>query len=118
MYTIREAEGKLIQLPGRDWRMMIGPENMGSDNLIFGICDVPVDSKLSPHQHDKEEEIIYVLDGEGVIILSGNEEPLEPGVAVFIPKGMEHWIETRGDQVLKFISLFSPPVVPGSYDPD
>jgi mannose-6-phosphate isomerase-like protein (cupin superfamily) len=116
MYAIREEEGRLIKLPGRDWRLLIGPENMGAENLIFGICDVPVGSKLKPHSHAKEEEIIYVLQGEGIIAFPNQEVRLEPGVAIFIPKATEHWIESRGGQVLKFISLFSPPVVPGSYD--
>ena len=70
------------------------------------------------HTHEAEEEIIYILSGEGAIISGEKEARLEPGVAVFIPPGLPHQIRVDGEELLKMVTLFSPPVTPGAYDPD
>jgi mannose-6-phosphate isomerase-like protein (cupin superfamily) len=41
---------------------------------------------------------------------------LEPGVSVFIPVGTFHATESDGPEPLELVCLFSPPVVPGSYE--
>ena len=40
----------------------------------------------------------------------------EPGTCVYVPPGVEHSINNTGDEVLKVVYVFSPPVVQGSYD--
>ncbi len=42
---------------------------------------------------------------------------LESGVAVYIPPGLAHQIRVDGDEPLRLVTLFSPPVTPGAYDP-
>ena len=115
-YTISEKNGKLIKLPGRDWNMLVGPDMTGSKNLLFGVAVFPPDSDAGPHVHQREEEVIYILSGHGQIKIGDSLEPLEPGVAAYIPPGIEHQVIVQGDQPLKLVTVFSPPVVPGSYD--
>jgi oxalate decarboxylase/phosphoglucose isomerase-like protein (cupin superfamily) len=38
-------------------------------------------------------------------------------VAVFIPPGLTHQIRVDGAEPLRLVTLFSPPVTPGAYDP-
>lgn len=47
------------------------------------------------HYHDHTEEIYYILSGEGVLELDGEEQPLRPGMAILIPPGVRH--RGRGD---------------------
>lgn len=106
----------VYNLPGRDWFYMLGPKNSQAKNLVFGLAEFPANTLAEPHIHEVEEEIIYILSGLGAIIAEKQEVRLEPGVAVFIPAGLTH--QMRADEPLKLVTLFSPPVTPGTYDPD
>jgi len=116
MYLIRLKDVEGIQLPGRIWKLLIGPEDGGCKNMILGVVSFPPDSDPGTHVHLAEEEIIYVLSGRGETKVGGKLYPLEPGVAVFVEPGLEHSVKTLGEEPLVLISVFSPPVKPGSYD--
>jgi quercetin dioxygenase-like cupin family protein len=116
LYYVKEKDVNGIQLPGRLWKKLIGPENGYCKNMIFGVVSFPPRSDPGTHVHKGEEEIIYVLSGRGETKVEGKVYALEPGVAVFTEPGVEHGVKTLGDEPLVLISVFSPPVKPGSYD--
>jgi len=105
------------RLPGRDWYYLIGPQNSAAQNLAFGLAEFPAGTLAAPHMHGLEEEVIYILSGRGAIRAGDQEVVLEPGVAIFIPPGTEHQIRVDSLERLKLVTLFSPPVTPGAYDP-
>ncbi len=107
----------IYHLPGRDWYYLLGPLNSPARNLAFGLAEFPAGTLAAAHVHAAEEEIIYILEGTGGIIEDEQETPLEPGVAVFIPPGLPHQIRVDAAAPLKLVTLFSPPVTPGAYDP-
>ncbi len=116
MYYIKEQDVDSLQLPGRLWKKLIGPDEGDCQNMIFGIVSFPPGSDPGTHKHESEEEIIYVISGRGETRVGGALFVLEPGVAVFTEPGIEHGVKTLGDEPLVLISVFSPPVKPGSYD--
>jgi quercetin dioxygenase-like cupin family protein len=95
---------------------MLGPENCQTKNLTFGLAEFPGNSLASSHTHGTQEEILYTLSGVGAILTKGQEIRMETGVAVFIPPGVAHRIRVDGHEPLRVVTLFSPPVKPGSYD--
>jgi quercetin dioxygenase-like cupin family protein len=103
-------------LPGRDWFYLLGPQNSAARNLAFGVAEFPAGTEAAPHTHAREEEIIFILLGQGVILAGEQEIALEPGVAVFIPPATEHQIRVHAGEPLRLVTLFSPPVTPGAYD--
>ena len=108
----------VYHLPGRDWFYLLGPQNSQAKNLVFGLAEFPAGTLAAAHAHETQEEIIYILSGAGAITAEGKETRLEPGVAVFIPPGLSHQIRVDEGEPLKLVTLFSPPVTPGAYDPD
>jgi len=116
LYYVKEEDVVGISLPGRVWKKLIGPENGGCQNMIFGVVSFPPGSNPGTHSHPAEEEIIYVLSGLGETQIGGKIYALEPGVAVFTEPGIEHGVKTLGSEPLVLVSVFSPPVKPGSYD--
>ena len=107
----------VYHLPGRDWYYLLGPLNSAARNLVFGLAEFPAGTLAAAHTHATEEEIIYILSGAGAILSGEQEIRLEPGVAVFIPPALPHQIRADGPEPLKLVTLFSPPVTPGVYDP-
>jgi quercetin dioxygenase-like cupin family protein len=106
----------VYNLPGRDWFYLLGPQNSETRNLTFGLAEFPPGTLAGAHTHGTQEEILYVLSGQGAIIAGQHEERMAPGVAVFIPPGLEHQIRVDGQEPLTVVTVFSPPVVPGAYD--
>jgi mannose-6-phosphate isomerase-like protein (cupin superfamily) len=46
------------------------------------------DAKL--HYHEKTDEVYYVIDGHGTMILDDEEIELHQGVVVYVPRGVRH----------------------------
>jgi mannose-6-phosphate isomerase-like protein (cupin superfamily) len=46
------------------------------------------DAKL--HYHARTDEFYYVIDGQGTMVLDGEEIELHRGVVVYIPRGVKH----------------------------
>lgn len=116
--TVRISNCTVYHLPGRDWYYLLGPQNSRAGNLVFGMAEFPAGTLAAAHTHETEEEIIYILAGSGAIIAEGEETRLAPGTAVFIPPGLPHQIRVDEAEPLKLITVFSPPVTPGAYDPE
>jgi mannose-6-phosphate isomerase-like protein (cupin superfamily) len=116
MYSMHVKDAKAISLPGREWKLLIGPGKGGCKNMVFGVVEFPPDSKPTAHQHNKEEEIIYVLSGKGKMVVGNRRENLEKDKAIFIPPMIDHRVIVKGKDPLLLISIFSPPLIPGSYD--
>lgn len=108
----------VYHLPGRDWFYLLGPQNSAASKLVFGLAEFPGGTLAASHTHQEEEEILYILAGQGALLSGEQEVSLEPGVAVFIPPGLPHQIRVDGVEPLKLVTVFSPPVTPGAYDPN
>ncbi len=116
MNVLSERDGHRIELPGRTCTVLIGQGALPSQKLTMGVTEVPPHTRLASHAHSKEDEAIYVMEGEGVVEVNGTEERIAKGAAILLPSGSEHLIENRSSSVMRFVFVFSPPVVVGSYD--
>jgi len=110
MYTVKLNEAELMQLPKRDVRCYIGGEKMKtavkSGTITMGMTEVPALSDMIPHSHETEEEIIFVLEGTGEVIIGGVTEQIEPYTAVKFPVGTLHQVRNTGDSLLRFVFMF------------
>lgn len=113
---VARDEARVYPLPGRDWLYYIGPDSAPTRNVTVGLAVFPAGSAPEGHVHDGQEETIFVTRGRGRLVTAEAVADLEPGVAVFIPTGTFHATESDGPEPLELVCLFSPPVVPGSYE--
>jgi quercetin dioxygenase-like cupin family protein len=116
MYVLFEQDGRRIELPGRTCTVLVGRGALASEKLTMGVTEIPPHTRLASHVHSREDEAIYVMEGEGVVEVDGKEERIGRGAALILPSGSEHLIENRGSLIMRFVFAFSPPVVVGSYD--
>lgn len=47
-------------------------------------------AKVPEHVHDREAELIYVLEGHATMTLDGQASLVRAGMAIFIPAGVKH----------------------------
>ena len=105
-----------LDLPGRQWGLLLGPGNVGAANMALGFSIFPSGSAPPGHVHPVEEEMIYVVSGRGRLTTDATVVDLTPGVAVYIPPGLAHATSADEGEPLHLITAFSPPVIPGSYE--
>jgi mannose-6-phosphate isomerase-like protein (cupin superfamily) len=61
--------------------------------------------------HDGDQ-ILYFVDGEGKVILDGEEQEVEKGTIAFVPAGVQHNVVNTDDEKLKLFTVYAPPQHP------
>ncbi len=46
--------------------------------------------KVPPKNHAQSMEIIYVIEGSGVMTIAGKQQKVRPGMTIQVPAGVEH----------------------------
>jgi quercetin dioxygenase-like cupin family protein len=112
MYTVKLNEAELLNLPKRDVRVFIGTEKIAtevkSDHFTMGLTVVEANTEMIPHTHATEEEIVFVIEGQGEVVIGGVAEKLEPFTAAKFPIGVEHQVKNTSGEPLKFVFMFNP----------
>jgi quercetin dioxygenase-like cupin family protein len=117
LILVKREDAQLFHLPGRVWGLLLGPDNVQSVNASLGFATFPAGSSAAGHIHETQEEYIYVVSGRGRLVSDENTVILEAGAAVLVRPGERHATFADGDQPLELITAFSPPVIPGAYEP-
>ena len=95
-------------------RMLIDESNSGSQGLQINHGVVKAGQSLSGAAHPEgSDEIYYVLSGEAVLNLDGEDYDLEKNTVVFIPGGTFHAL-TNKSQTEDFVIIT---VWPGTPEP-
>jgi mannose-6-phosphate isomerase-like protein (cupin superfamily) len=76
------------------------------DDLKLGLISVRPHEELPVHTHATEDQLYYVLEGEGTILPGTEEFPLRPGIAVTIPPRLSHGVRNPTDRPLKYLDIF------------
>ena len=72
----------------------------GSEDLAIGTQQVMVGSGIPVHRHLKMDEVFWVLEGSGTVILNDVRFPLEKGATIFIPRNTWHGFENPDHELL------------------
>ena len=90
-------------------KMLVRPETCGSQLVDFRISVYQPMGYVAPHRHEIQEQIYYVLDGEGMVEIEGERTAVGPYTTIFIPPGVQHAIHNTGLTDLRFIVVTCPP---------
>jgi quercetin dioxygenase-like cupin family protein len=58
--------------------------------LAASVLELPAGAKVPAHVHGKENELLYVLTGRGVMTVAGTDVVVSPTSVIQIPQGTEH----------------------------
>jgi mannose-6-phosphate isomerase-like protein (cupin superfamily) len=73
----------------------------------------------TPEHYHEYEEVIYVLEGEGVMHADGRDTPLVPGSCLHLPPRAVHCLERTSEAPMSVLGVFRPAVSPAAaYYPD
>ena len=60
------------------------------------------------HLHRNEDEIVYVIEGDLVLVTEEGELPLAPGSLVEVPRGTVHAFQNHGTAPARRLVMFTP----------
>jgi quercetin dioxygenase-like cupin family protein len=107
---IDETTVEELDLPGRHLRWVVTKDNTGAQYCTMAVIRVAPRSRVRPaHSHPNGEEIIYILNGHGRVLIDGEVSPVKAGCAVLFPKGKVHMLENQSDEEMKVACFFAPP---------
>ncbi|WKD49673.1 cupin domain-containing protein [Microbulbifer spongiae] len=66
----------------------------------------PNTAGFGAHSHETETELFYVLDGTMSFLVGEQWQDAQKGAVIFIPPGIQHDFENRGDQRAGVLNIF------------
>lgn len=78
-----------------------------------------IPSGRAPDHFHYYDEVIYVLEGEGYLDISGEQAPIGPGTCIHLPKTLVHSLANTGGGEMRVLGVFRPAGSPAeAYYPD
>ncbi len=100
----------------REYRIVADPRH-GLRSATHFVGYIP--TARAPDHFHTYDEVIYVLEGNGVFHAHGNEWPLSAGSCIQLPARTIHCLENTGGQVMRVAAVFRPAGSPAAaYYPD
>lgn len=105
--TVRVADQPTIPAgKDREFRFVINPD-AGCQDVTQFVGWIP--PGRAPTHYHLYDEVIYVLDGDGVLHLEGEpDRPITTGTCIHLPPPTWHCLENTGDRPLRVLGVFHP----------
>ncbi len=117
-HAVRDLEGdeRHSATAARQFVLGVTPE-CGCASVTQFIGYVP--PGRAPDHFHRYDEVIYILEGRGVLHIDGKASPLRAGSCVHLPARTIHSLENAGDTELRLLGVFRPAGSPAeAYYPD
>lgn len=81
----------------------------GQHSQLVLMCLQPGE-EIGEEVHEIVDQFLRIEEGEGKVIMNGEENPIKDGDAFIVPAGTKHnVINTSSDKQLKLYTIYSPP---------
>jgi len=109
MTIIHETEVPEVQHPGRFMRWLANENSLTAKNLSVCVIRVLPGEIVRPaHSHPNSEELIYIINGSGKVMIEGEVGDVRAGSAILFEQGKIHMLKNTGNIEMKVICLFAP----------
>ena len=101
---------------GRSFLLGATPD-VGCESVTQFIGLVP--PGRAPDHFHRYDEVIYILEGEGVLEIGGEQVPIQAGTCIHLPRTLVHCLANTGESDLRLLGVFTPAGSPAeAYYPD
>lgn len=113
---VDENSIEALDLPGRRLRWVVNGDTTGAKYCTMCMIEVQPGETVRPaHSHPNGEEVIYIVQGSGRVMIEGVAEPVKSGCAVLFPQGKIHMLQNSGKELMKVACFFAPPTSLDNY---
>lgn len=97
--------------PNREFRFLVD-RDLGCQDITQFVGVIPP-GRAGMHSHTYDE-VVYVIEGEGVLHAGGRETPIAGGTCIHLPPLEEHCLENTGESPMRVLGVFHPSGDPAS----
>ncbi len=110
-YVVDAADVEGVKkVPNRVSKLLLSEMSVGIQGISMGQNVTEVGSRIPEHVHEESEEAMFVFSGRGRLITEEGEQDLVAGSAIYMPPGVKHSIINTGDEDMKLVWVYSPPL--------
>jgi mannose-6-phosphate isomerase-like protein (cupin superfamily) len=110
--TVRYADQPALPAsPNREFRYLVNQDTGCADVTQFVGIIPPGRAGMHNHVYD---EVVYVIEGEGVLHIGGEQTPIGRGTCIHLPPLVEHCLENTGANKMRVLGVFYPQGDPAS----
>ena len=116
-YVYDKAQSIVIPAP---FNRAITPVFMGDDDIIketnfsIHLTEWEPGCEIDLHNHEDGMEAMYCMSGKGEAMVNGEWHPFVPDSMIVAPPKVDHKIRNTGEETLRVLCVFSPPVTGAS----
>jgi mannose-6-phosphate isomerase-like protein (cupin superfamily) len=104
--TVRYADQpSLGATADRQFRYLIN-QDAGCLAVTQFVGEIP--PSRAPDHHHTYDEVVYVIEGEGVFHIGGDDIPMSAGTCIYLPPLLRHCLENTGPQKMRVLGVFHP----------
>ena len=89
MIIKKMSEGRAFDMGKGDSRNVFGPQD-GAKHITFNWSRFEPGQAFKQHIHPHSEDVIIVLEGDGLVKLDDDEFPIEAGNVILVSEGEYH----------------------------
>jgi mannose-6-phosphate isomerase-like protein (cupin superfamily) len=105
---LSKIEGRTYPARRRTQNLVGGPAPVQASTFSMGFVTLEAQGGQVPWHNQTQEEVYFVVNGEGEMCLGEEKQSLCTGQAVYIPSGVFHQLTNVGDGPLTFIYCYGP----------
>ncbi len=87
--VVAPAQGKPLNILGHSVTVKVARKETEGNYYVMEVV-TPPGHGIPPHVHDREDEFIYVLEGEFEVMLGGKLFKAPKGAQIFFPRHIPH----------------------------
>ena len=104
-YAASDSDREALPSGDRWYRVMVDAQ-VGCREVTQFVGAIP--PGRAPDHYHHYEEVLYILQGSGVMWAGATHAPIESGSCIFLPKGQIHCVENTGQDELRLLGVFYP----------
>jgi mannose-6-phosphate isomerase-like protein (cupin superfamily) len=105
---LNTMEGRTFPARRRTRNLVGGASPIQASNFAMGLVILEPNGGQVPWHNQEQEEIYFILEGEGEVCLGEERRAISTGQAVYIPHRIFHQLTNTGSTPMKMIYCYGP----------
>ncbi len=109
-YFLPPEEGESLifcKSPNLKVNIKASPATTRDAPIAVGTAELTEGSNFGVHK--TEDEVTYFLAGTGIATIGEKQFPIQPGVTMYVPRGVRHGFTNTGTSPIRFLWAIAPP---------
>src|SRR5215204_1028801 len=103
------SDGDAMQFPWGSIVWLCSGERLADAETTFGYVEIRPGMKNPKHLHPNSDEVLFLIEGELDHSLGDTVHHLTPGMAIHIPRGVEHDAVNTSDRTARMVVSYPTP---------